>query len=53
MAETHEEFIICDDIFCALGNFNWLSYRGERDGRIPAREELVFGETERHRPLEG
>ena len=29
--ETHEKFIICDDLFCAWGSFNWLSYRGERD----------------------
>ena len=31
IAETHEKFIICDDLFCAWGSFNWLSYRGERD----------------------
>ena len=29
--ETHEKFIICDDLFCAWGSFNWLSYRGEVD----------------------
>ena len=29
--ETHEKFIICDDRFCALGSFNWLSYQGKRD----------------------
>ena len=29
--ETHEKYIICDDLFCAWGSFNWLSYRGERD----------------------
>ena len=29
--ETHEKFIICDDLFCAAGSFNWLSYRGEID----------------------
>ena len=29
--ETHEKFIICDDLFCAWGSFNWLSYRGQRD----------------------
>ena len=29
--ETHEKFIICDDVFCAWGSFNWLSYRGELD----------------------
>ena len=28
-AETHQKFIICDDRFCAVGSFNWLSYRGE------------------------
>ena len=27
--ETHQKFIICDDKFCAVGSFNWLSYRGE------------------------
>ena len=30
-ADTHEKFIICDDLFCAWGSFNWLSYRGELD----------------------
>ena len=30
-AETHEKYIICDDLFCAWGSFNWLSYRGEKD----------------------
>ena len=29
--ETHEKFVICDDIFCVWGSFNWLSYRGEVD----------------------
>lgn len=29
--ETHEKFIICDDVFCAWGSFNWLSYRGAKD----------------------
>ena len=29
--ETHEKYIICDDLFCAWGSFNWLSYRGELD----------------------
>lgn len=29
--ETHEKFIICDGTFCAVGSFNWLSYRGEVD----------------------
>ncbi len=31
VTETHEKFIICDDIFCAWGSLNWLSYRGELD----------------------
>ena len=26
--DTHEKFIICDNLFCAWGSFNWLSYRG-------------------------
>lgn len=29
--ETHEKFIICDELFCAWGSFNWLSYRGDMD----------------------
>ena len=29
--ETHEKYIICDNSFCAVGSFNWLSYRGELD----------------------
>ncbi|MDE0397249.1 MAG: hypothetical protein OXL96_05520 [Candidatus Poribacteria bacterium] len=31
LEETHEKFIICDDLFCAQGSFNWLSYKGQRD----------------------
>ena len=31
LEETHEKFIICDDLFCAWGSFNWLSYKGQRD----------------------
>jgi len=27
--ETHEKFIICDNLFCAAGSFNWLSNRGD------------------------
>ena len=27
--ETHQKFIICDDKFCEVVSFNWLSYRGE------------------------
>ena len=26
--DTHQKFIICDDRFCVVGSFNWLSYRG-------------------------
>lgn len=29
--ETHEKLVVCDDRFCALGSFNWLSYQGKRD----------------------
>ena len=29
--ETHQKFIICDEVFCAHGSFNWLSYRGRLD----------------------
>lgn len=29
--ETHQKFIICDDLFCVSGSFNWLSYRGRQD----------------------
>ena len=27
--DTHQKMLICDDRFCAVGSFNWLSYRGE------------------------
>lgn len=30
-ANTHQKFIVCDDLFCAAGSLNWLSYRGEID----------------------
>ena len=41
--ETHEKFIICDDKFCALGSFNWLSYRGDVD-RGYRRETSFYSE---------
>ena len=40
---THEKFIICDDLFCAAGSFNWLSYRGE-PGRGYRRETSKYSE---------
>ena len=43
--ETHEKFIICDDVFCAWGSFNWLSYRGERDSGY-RREASVYSERQ-------
>lgn len=43
--ETHEKFIICDDVFCAWGSFNWLSYRGERDSGY-RREASCYSERE-------
>ena len=43
LAETHEKFIICDDLFCASGSFNWLSYRGERDSGY-RRETSLYSE---------
>ena len=41
--ETHEKFVICDDIFCAWGSFNWLSYRGEVDDNY-RRETSYYSE---------
>ena len=43
LTETHEKFIICDDLFCASGSFNWLSYRGERDSGY-RRETSLYSE---------
>jgi len=43
LTETHEKFIICDDLFCAWGSFNWLSYRGERDSGY-RRETSLYSE---------
>ena len=43
LTETHEKFIICDDVFCAWGSFNWLSYRGERDSGY-RRETSLYSE---------
>ena len=43
LTETHEKFIICDDLFCAWGSFNWLSYRGERDAGY-RRETSLYSE---------
>ena len=43
--ETHEKFIICDDLFCAWGSFNWLSYRGERDAGY-RRETSYYSERQ-------
>ena len=41
--ETHQKFIICDDLFCASGSFNWLSYRG-RMGRGYRLESSFYSE---------
>ena len=41
--DTHEKFIICDDLFCAGGSFNWLSYRGQRDSGY-RRETSIYSE---------
>ena len=38
--DTHQKFLICDDRFCAVGSFNWLSYRGEG----PRRESSHYSE---------
>ncbi len=43
--ETHEKFIICDNIFCAGGSFNWLSYKGDRDSAY-RRETSYYSEKE-------
>lgn len=43
--ETHEKFIICDDLFCAWGSFNWLSYRGLVDEGYH-RETSYYSERE-------
>ncbi len=43
LTETHEKFIICDDLFCASGSFNWLSYRGQRDSGY-RRETSTYSE---------
>ncbi|MCY3761666.1 MAG: hypothetical protein OXH50_10495, partial [Gemmatimonadetes bacterium] len=40
LVETHEKFIICDELFSAAGSFNWLSYRGRRDSGY--RREVSF-----------
>ena len=40
LVETHEKFIICDNLFAAWGSFNWLSYRGQRDSGY--RREVSF-----------
>ena len=45
LTETHEKFIICDDIFCAWGSFNWLSYRGARDSGY-RRETSFYSERQ-------
>ena len=45
--DTHEKFIICDDLFCAWGSFNWLSYRGELDSGY-RREVSSYSERPDH-----
>lgn len=45
ITETHEKFIICDDLFCAVGSFNWLSYRGQRDAGY-RREASLYSENQ-------
>ena len=41
--ETHEKFVVCDERFCAIGSFNWLSYQGRRD-RGYRREASFYSE---------
>jgi len=43
--ETHEKFIICDNLYCVAGSFNWLSYRGEID-RGYRRESSMYSERQ-------
>ena len=38
--ETQQKFIIRDDKFCAVGSFDWPSYRGEG----PRRESSHYSE---------
>lgn len=43
--ETHEKFIICDNLFCAAGSFNWLSNRGDPGG-VYHRETSKYSERQ-------
>jgi hypothetical protein len=38
---THEKVLVCDQTFCVVTSFNWLSYRGNQQLR---REKGVYSE---------
>lgn len=38
---THEKVLVCDQVFCVVTSFNWLSYRGNQGLR---REKGVYSE---------
>ncbi len=41
---THEKVLVCDDNFCVVTSYNWLSYRGDRGFR---RERGMYHEDPR------
>ena len=50
--ETHQKFIICDDLFCVSGSFNWLSYRGHQDRGYRLESSFYSERSRRHSPVE-
>ncbi|MCL4553488.1 MAG: phospholipase D-like domain-containing protein [Candidatus Marsarchaeota archaeon] len=45
IGKTHEKVVICDDVFCVIGSFNFLSYKGDRGFR---QETGMYSESAEH-----
>lgn len=43
---THQKIVVCDRRYAAIGSFNWLSYRGERDEGYRRETSSVFRSRE-------
>ena len=43
---THQKIVVCDRQYCAIGSFNWLSYRGKLDEGYRRETSSVFRDHE-------
>ncbi len=42
VGNVHSKFLICDDLFAAMGSFNWLSFRGDIKDKARAENGSLF-----------